>query len=206
MDRITTLIRDAEGRWQWDDSNNTDFPFATTTLNINQQDYALDPTHYRIERVEMKDTAGNWTKLIPIDQADIYNQSLTGFLSSVAIPVYYDKVGNSLFLYPVPSYTQAASLKVYYERGPNYFVSTDTTKTPGFNPLFHRLVALWVAYDYAFINSIAIANSLYGFIRSRGTSLPSGIIRDMEENLQDYYSLRDKDDHLALKTRVVSSR
>lgn len=203
LERVTNLVRDAEGRWQWDDSNDTDFPFATTQLNINQQDYGLDPTHYRIERVELKDQSGNWTKLIPIDQADIYNQSLTGFLSSVAIPVYYDKVGNSLFLYPVPSYTQAASIKVYYERGPSYFISTDTTKTPGFNPLFHKVLALWAAYDYAFINNLAVANSLY---RAGPDGTAVGLIPTMETQLADYYSLRDKDEHLRLQKRFVSSR
>lgn len=203
MERETAIIRNSEGRWQWDDSNDTDFPFATTSLVINQQDYSLDPTHYRIERVELKDEAGSWKKLIPIDQADIYNQSLTGFLSSIAIPSYYDKVGNSLFLYPIPSYSQAASLKVFYERGPSYFLSTDTTKTPGFNPLFHKIIPYWIAYDYAVINDLPITKTLY---QMTGNGDAVGLIPEMENNLKGYYLLRDKDEHLRLQSRVVSSR
>lgn len=194
LDRVTGLIRQAQGRWQWDDSNYSDFPFATTALNEDQQDYELDPTHYRIERMEVKDEAGNWTKLISIDQADIYDQSITDFLSGSGIPQYYDKVGNSVLLYPKPSYTQAASLKAFYERGPDYFTTSDTTKTPGFNPLFHRLIPLWNAYDYAFINDLDVTDRL----RLE--------ITQMEEQLQDYYSLRDVDDHIRLKTRKHNFR
>lgn len=190
QERITGLIRQAQGRWQWDDSNNSDFAIATATLNEDQQDYELDPTHYRIERVEVKDEAGNWTKLVSIDQADVYDQSITNFLSGSGIPQYYDKVGNSVFLYPKPSYTQAASLKVFYERGPDYFETSDTTKTPGFNPLFHRLIPLWCAYDYSFINGLDATDRL----RSE--------INVMEDQLQDYYSLRDKDEHIGLRARV----
>ena len=194
LDREVAVIRDAQGRWQFDDSNNTDFPIATTGLVANQQDYGLDPTHYRIERVEVLDEAGNWTKLTSIDEADIYNQSITDFLSGAGVPQYYDKTANSLFLYPKPNYTQSASLKVFYERGPSYFTSADTTKTPGFNPMFHSLIPLWCAYDYAFVNQLDIADRLRAEIAS------------MEENLISYYSLRDKDEHLGLRARLSNYR
>lgn len=195
FERVTNLIRTAQGRWQQDDSNNTDFPIATATLTANQQDYELDPNeHYRIERVEVKDTSGGWTKLMPIDQVDVYGQALTDFLSGAGIPQYYDKVGNSLFLYPKPSYTQAASLKLYYERGPSYFTVSDTTKPPGFNPLFHRLLSLWAAHDYAFIKQLKV-----------DTNIQSEIAR-MEEQLLEYYSLRDMDDRVRLKARIINYR
>jgi hypothetical protein len=189
LDREVVLIRQADGRWQWDDSNQTDFPFATTSLVLDQQDYSLDATHYRIERVEVKDEEGNWHKLASIDQADIYDQSLTDFLKTSGQPQYYDKIGNSIMLYPKPEYSQVASLKVFYQRGPSYFTTSDTSKTPGFNPLFHRLIPLWCAYDYAFINDMKIAANL----RSE--------ISQAEEQLQEFYALRDKDEHITLTTK-----
>jgi len=195
LEYVTGLIREAQGRWQWDDSNETDFAIATTTLTTDVPDYSLDGTsHFRIERVEVKDTAGSWTKLKSIDQADIYDQSLTDFMSGTGIPQYYDKVGNSLFLYPTPSYTQSASLKLFFERGPSYFETTDTTKTPGFNPLFHRLISLSAAYDYAFINQLPVATSLQGEIAK------------LESQLQEYYTLRDLDEHIQLKARNYNYR
>lgn len=193
-DRVVALIREAEGRWQWDDTNNTDFPIATAALTEAQQDYELDPTHYEVERVEVKDETGAWHKLQPIDQADVYNESVTDFLSTAGVPQYYDKIGRSLFLYPKPSYTQAASLKVWYKRGPSYFTTSDTTKTPGFNTLFHRIVPLYAAYDYAFINQLAVADSLLS---------ATGV---MENDLTDHYARRDRDDRVRLRTRTHNFR
>lgn len=195
LERITALIREAEGRWQWDDSNETDLPVATAALVADQQDYALDGTsHFRIERVEVKDTAGAWTKLIPFDQADIYNEALSSFLSTAGVPQYYDKVGNSLFLYPKPSFSQAASLKLYFERGPDYFASSDTTKQPGFNPLFHRLVALWASYDFMRAE------------RMEGAKEVREEIVLMEQDLNEYYARRDRDEHIRLQARTINMR
>lgn len=194
LDRVVTLIRDAEGRWQWDDSNNTDFPIATTALVADQQDYGLDATHYRIQRIEIMDEDGNWNLISSIDEADVYNQSITDFLKTAGNPKYYDKVGNSIFLYPKPSYSQSASLKVFYERGPSYFTTSDTTKTPGFNPMFHELVALWSAYDYAFINQLKIKADLEKEIAKK------------EDKLIDYYSLRSRDEHIRFSARPRNYR
>lgn len=190
MDRITNLIRAAQGRWQWDDSNDSDFAIAFTDLEAEKADYDQDPTHYRVERYEVKGQDGNWRKLVPIDQADIFNQSLTDFLKTSGTPKYYDLVGNSIFLYPKASYDQEDSFKVYYNRGPSYFASNDTTKKPGFNDLFHKLVPLWAAYDYAFINQMPIQKQLFEQI-----SL-------MEDQLAEYYSLRQIDEHPRLVTRM----
>lgn len=194
LERVTTLIRQSEGRWQWDDSNHTDFPFSTTTLTADQQDYTLDPTHYRIERVEVKDTQGTWTKLVPFDQKDIVGESLTDFQDGTGLPRLYDKVGHSILLYPTPDYTQAASLKVFYQRGPSYFAVDDTTKTPGFNPLFHRLVSMWAAYDFASIADASLAKNIRGEIAL------------MEEDLKEEYSLRDRDEHIRLEARRINFR
>lgn len=189
LDRAVGLIRQSEGRWQWDDSNNTDLPIATTGLVTDQQDYSLDATHYRIERIEVKDTSGNWTKVQPIDKADLFDTSITDFLSGGGTPTYYDKVGNSIFLYPTPSYTQTASLKVFYERGPSYFTTSDTTKAPGINALFHRLIPLWCAYDYAFINQMEIKKDL------------EKEIFKIESELQEYYGHRDRDEKIGLTVK-----
>lgn len=194
LDRTVALIREAEGRWQWDDSNYDDLPSATRSIQEGQSDYELDPSHLRIERFEIKDTNGGWTKLFPFDQADIHSQALTDFLGTPGIPRYYDKAGNSIFLYPAPNYDQAASLKVFYERGPDYFETTDTTKTPGFNPLFHRLIPLWGAYDYALINQLSVAPDL---------RVEIGL---MEEQLKEFYARRDKDEHIRLQARYYNFR
>ncbi len=194
LDRVSSLIMQADGRWQWDDQNQTDLPIATTTLTASQQDYTLAVTHNQIVRAEVKDNASTptWHKLTPIDQADVFDQSLTSFMSTVGLPTYYDKIGNSFFLYPAPSYTQAASLKVWFKRPPSYFLTSDTTKSPGFNSLYHELIPLWVAYNFAVANGKGNANALMEQIQLK------------EDALKEDYALRDKDDRLQLRARPMN--
>ncbi len=194
VNRVVSLIMQADQRWEWEDFNNTDLPIASASLVASQQDYALDVSHLKIERVEVKDAAGAWTKLTPIDQADIYSESLTDFLNTAGVPLYYDKLGNSVFLYPKPSYSQTLSLKVYFQRQPSYFLTTDTTKTAGFNPIYHRLVALMASRDYALVKGLSSVKSL------------SELVIQGEIDIQDSYAMRGKDDHIRLTAKRYSFR
>ncbi len=189
VERVESLCLQADTRWQFDDLNNTDLPIATTGLVTDQQDYSFAVSHLAITRVEALDTNGNWVLLKPFDQNDLYNQSLTDYLKASGMPMFYDKLGSSVFLYPKPSYTQSASLKIWFKRGPSYFVAGDTTKFPGFNALYHDLIPYWIAYDYAVSNGLNNANQLMEAIKQK------------EQALLDDYSLRNKDEHITLRAR-----
>lgn len=193
-ERVVSLIMQSDGRWQWDDSNQTDLPIGTTTITTDQQDYSLAVTDLQITRVELKDTDANWRELIPIDQTDVYDTSLTDLYKTSNVPVYYDKIANSIFLYPKPNYTQAASLKIYFKRPPSLFASTDTTKVPGFNSLYHDLISLIIAHDYAIANGLPNANLLEAEVMKK------------QEALQEDYALRSKDEHLIIAPRRGSFR
>lgn len=153
LDSTVTTIFEADDRWQFDDSNYTDYPIATTDLVNMQKDYPLSVSHLKVIRVEVKDTAGNWTLLKPWDLADT-TQARDEFLNGGGIPLYYDKFADSVFLYPQANYNQAASLRVYYQREPSYFTNTDTDKKPGFPTILHRIVPIKACYDYAVANNL----------------------------------------------------
>jgi len=189
LERVVSLILQSDGRWEFDDSNHTDLPVATTALVSAQQSYGFETSHIEIERVELKDQQGNWRKLQPLDQADVYDQSLTDFLKGGGTPVYYDKIATSIFLYPSPDFSQNASLKINYSRPPVSFLVTDTTEQPGFNSLYHDLIALWVSYEYSFANGISTADK---FLEE--------IIRK-EEALKEAYALRSKDEHIRISAK-----
>ena len=196
LNRVVTLIMNSEGRWQYDDTNNTDFPIGTTNLGVTvgseQQDYTFGVTFLKILRVEVMDNTGAWNKLMPIDQADIYDQSLTDFLKTAGLPRYYDKMANSIFLYPKPlgtAVTATAGLKVWFERPPSYFVTSDTTKVPGFNSLYHRLVALIASRDYASFKGLSNAKVL------------SDLVQQGEDSMSENYTLRNKDEHIGLSSK-----
>ena len=181
--RVASLILQADGRWQWEDDNNSDLPIATTTVTASQQDYSIAVTHLKLLRVELKGNGATYfTKLDPIDTSDgeyIIDNVTTG------PPQFYDIIGNSIFLYPIPNYTQSASLKLYFQRGPAEFTSAEVstgTKKPGFNSLYHDLIPLWVAYDYAVTNGLPSAQ---GFMQE---------IQRKEIQIVQDYSRRNKDD------------
>lgn len=196
-ERIASLIMQTDGRWQWDDANQSGDPSATYTLTTDTQNYAIATTILAINRVEVKDTNGNWKQLLPISQSDLYGTSLTDFMKTSGVPVYYDKVGAQVFLYPKPNYTQANSLKMYFSRPPLLFTSAEVTtgtKVPGFNSLYHDIIPLWVAYDYAMSRGKENAGQLRTEIQIR------------EEAMTLDYAKRDEDDRPVMRMRYHSSR
>lgn len=196
LNRIVNLIMTSDGRWQFDDTNNTDFPIATTNLSTvlgsEQQDYSFDITMLRILRMEVLDNTGAWRKLTPLDQSDVYDTSLSDLLKTPGLPIYYDKQGNSIFLYPKPlatAVTSTSGLKVWFQRPPSYFTTSDTTKVPGFNSMYHRLAALIASRDYALFKQLSVAKAL------------SEKVQQDEDSLVENYTLRNKDEHIKLSVK-----
>lgn len=159
VQNVAVKIWRASGTWQFDDANQTDLPIITTTLVAAQQDYALPATALSIERVEVKDSAGDYQKLTQIDQSEV-GIALTELEATNGMPKYYDIVGNSLFLYPAPaaaSVTTTAGLKVHVTREatafsvPASYTTADTTQ-PGFDEMWHDIICYGIAHDYLDVN------------------------------------------------------
>lgn len=191
LDRVVALILSADGRWQFDDSNYTDFPCSTTTLVDSQQNYTLSgATFLDVTRLEVMDQNGNYNLLEPIDEHDVNNQALSEFYKTPGRPLKYDKRGDSIFLYPKPGagfVTMANGLKVLFQRGPSHFVVGDTTKVPGFNPLFHRILSLGPALDYASKNELTTKIKI---IQPRLDKLEAGLL--------EAYAVRSKDEKVRM--------
>lgn len=145
-----TWIWDAVRDWDFDDSNQTDLPIATTTLVNNQQDYSLPTDAMRIRRVEILDSNGDYYVIDPIDEDDI-EDALSEFKETAGKPVYYRLVGRSIFLYPKPDTTQVtalAGMKLYFDRDIVEINDTATDTEPGFASPFHRILSYGAAFDY----------------------------------------------------------
>lgn len=130
--------------WEYDDSNKTDLPIATANLTHAQQDYEMPSTAQRIERIEVLDSNSNFQLIKPIDKSDV-NMALSEYKETDGMPLVYDLIGRSIFLYPTPSsasVTTAAGLKVYFARDITEFASTASTASPGFATAFHRILSL----------------------------------------------------------------
>ena len=200
LDSIVSDILDSDTRWQWDDTNRTDFPIGQINLVDGQRDYTLDVEHLKILRVEVKDASGNFYPLLPIDNRDLRQRGITPteFMETNGIPQYYDKIANSIMLYPQPeagAVTLTNGLKVGFQRGAEYFTVADTTKVPGFASLYHKLVPLMASYEYA------VANEMIN-----KAQLLQNKITDERAKLKRFMTKRDKDDRGIIRMKNKNAK
>jgi hypothetical protein len=155
--RASSWVRAASGTWEYDDSNWTTLPEATTTLVDDQTDYSLDVTTQEIERVEVKDISGIYKQLKPVDQSQLKGTAIPEFWKTKGVPEYYDVRGFSLYLYPAPDESLVATtegITLYFSRDIKEFGITSTSTEPGFNGDYHRIISFGCAYDYCLSNGI----------------------------------------------------
>lgn len=199
LDRFLFLAMTADGKWQVDDSNNTDLPVAYTDLVSGQRDYSIAASMIMIEKVVIKDSSGNKKIIKPVD----ISQSDSNFLAKnivetpsgdSGIPVAYDKAYNSIILSPIPNYSYTGGLIVHYKRGPNYFTSTDTTKEPGIPSIFHSYIAHYASYLWLVDKDQQRAARIYDLV-----------LRD-EQAITEFYSKRNVDDKIIISGKFTSGR
>jgi len=145
------------GEWNFDDSNQTTLPEATTDLVDAQGDYAIPSTALDIKRVAVKDNEGNWADLSELRFNDI-RDNMDEFYEVDGFPSYWYRNGNSIILKPAPAtadVTLTAGLKVWTDRESVEFTLTATSTEPGFPVAFHRLISYGSAIDFAQANGMS---------------------------------------------------
>ncbi len=201
LEDIAALILEADGRWQWDDTNRTDFPIGLTTLVASQADYQLDSSQIKILGVSVKDVNGNWSKLQHIDADEDISGDRAEFMKTAGKPLFYDDSGASIVLYPAPdngaTVTLASGLKVYAQRTAELFTSAEVTtgtKVAGFASPFHVLLAYKAALPYA------------GQYKPERVSFIQNEITRLEKGLKNFYSHRNKDERQKVTVAPISFR
>lgn len=193
LDHASTILMRADGAWQFEDTNYTTLPIATTNIVSGQRDYTLNKYHLYIDKVLVADSTGNSHIIKQIDVHDnAARESLINDADNTGEPYRYDVFGNTILLDPVPDYNYTAGLKVYVRRSADYFDSTDTTKEPGIPLPYHRYVALGAAYDFARVKGFASTDRL------RQEMLA------IEEDMKSHFANRNKD--RKTKFHVISRR
>ena len=152
----------SDGRWQFEDPNQTDYPRGTFALVEGQQLYSLDTEYLMIEMIEILDKDGfTYRKIKPIDHSQLGDLSPDEYFGITAantptkgFPTYYDKNGRHLRLYPAPAGTDVtltAGLRVTFKRNPKTFtVTTGTgadTREPGLRG-YHEILAYMSSIPY----------------------------------------------------------
>jgi hypothetical protein len=179
---IWTWIHEAYGGWQYDDKNNTsDFPTAKANLVANQVDYSIPTEANTVIGVEILNQGGVWERLQQLTVEQIQDrQAEAEFNKTPAQPRWYRPMGNSIKIYPASNYSQDASIRVMYDRETNSFTPADTTKSPGFDSMFHEAVAIGGAAYFSSYKSIPQMAAL------------QGQWLDYEKRIKEHYSSRYK--------------
>jgi len=148
---VSIAVR-SDGKWQFDDNNYSDYPFAVCDLVANQQDYVFATNFLNITEIEVQNAAGIWYTMTEVDEQEYANDnvSMTQRFIIPSMPYAFNRTANSIFLLPAPNYNKTGGLKVKYQRPPLYFVYTDTTKVPGFSETLHPYLVNYATWKYAF--------------------------------------------------------
>ena len=152
FDDYQTIVTEASGTWQLDDSNHTKYPNMKFNLVSGQQDYNFTEDEQGnqvqdIYRVECKDANGIWQLLTAYDeQSEPESMSARELLSGT--PTRYYKTANGIFLDVTPNYDSTLGIRMFFTRSPSYFLTSDTTKEPGIPNAHHRYLAVKPAYWY----------------------------------------------------------
>lgn len=181
-----------DGRWQFDDTNHSNHPIATRTLTTSQQAYEFDDDFLKVQGVSVQDSAGNWHKLKSIDKNDV-SVDLAEYQSITGIPQEYDKIGDSIFLYPAPNYTQAASLKVHFQRGPTTIASFGSN-SPGIYTPKQIILAYMIALPYC---------QKY---KQERVGLYEKKIMELRKDILDHYAKRAEDEKPGLRITNHSNK
>lgn len=185
--QVWSMIFESYGGWLFMDSNiagttgTGDVPYADQTVTANQPFYVLPTGALAVTGVEIKYTgASSWIPITPMSHEEFLSRGGDATFPTASTPWAYLLQGNILRLLPMPNYTQAASLRVFFDPDIYIFVPSDTTKTPGFAAPFHRMLSVGGALDFGLVRGLPKAMTL------------QALWTDYETRLRRYYANRYK--------------
>lgn len=186
MDEAVAELFKADPNFMWDDTTNENFPIAT--LNLTAVDHFTIPdSSLVVHRIRIKDQNGAWKTLTPKMRREMSDSEL----ASTGTPNSYYKIDNAIFPIPVPNYTYSGGIELEFQRGANHFVSTDTTKKPGFNPQFHSFLSVGAALRYAIANGMNKKITVLAAEKER-----------IKSSMREHYQLRSPDERPKMKLRA----
>lgn len=155
LDDFIAIAIQADGTFQFDDTNHEKYPIIKTDLVSGQRDYTFltdeeGRSVLEILKVAVADQNGIFSELRPVDvEAPRRGSTFFDGQNATGTPLKVEKLGNSFFLDPIPSYNATGGLKAYVNREGSYFTVDDTTKKPGVPGIFHKYFYLKPALDHA---------------------------------------------------------
>lgn len=217
-DRVITAILQSQDDFDFDDASITaSYPIGKRNMVANQQDYkfstalwalmspegaadqasaAISPL--KIKRVEVSYDGGTtWYEAIPIDINEKSTDATQATINSVfsTTQPYYDIQFGAIFLYPIPIVNSTNGIKIWFDRSMTDFTSSDLTtgtKVPGFDTLFHPILAYGPSYEFG----LAV-----------GKDNTDPVKKELEQLMQEmrlHYGSKDRDRNWGLKAEPVT--
>lgn len=195
LNRVHVNILRSQDEWDYDDKNNSDLPILTADLVASQQYYTLPSGILDLKRLEISFDGTNFKRMSPLDinERRLDTANISDFSQTEP---YYDIVsGDTIAIYPVPTANVTSGLKVWISRTPVEFTSaelTTGTKEPGFDSLFHQLLAYGPAIDFCIARNLpqySTLKSAYG---------------EMMSSLMNHYGDKQEDRVLNLSASYIN--
>jgi len=197
--RLLGIIFKADGRADYDDSNHTDYPIITTNIVQGQKDYPLTTDgsgnlvlEYKKAAVLSSATATTYDEIEPFDELEDRDNAIVTGDTNQGVPSRYGLIANGIFFDVAPSYSATNGLKLFVNREQTFFLTTDTTKKPGFAGLYHEYLALRPSAQYAKRN-----------LMSSAPTFESDSLR-MEREVEDFYARRNQDERKIFTPKITN--
>ena len=145
----------------WDDPNWNDLSIGYIDLVSGKAEYSVfkdtnNASITDIHSVSRQDGSGNWTKLT---RSTIHENGEFNEEEDTGDPYTYMYTGGYIMLQNIPSGSVTKGLKFFFSRTQRRFTAFDTIIEPGFNPLFHDILAYHAAMEFAIEKGMNSANS-----------------------------------------------
>lgn len=157
-DRVLSRLHTKSRHGQHDDTNYDNHPFSTFTLNAGQHDYQFlvtedNETITDITAVLIPKQSGS-SEYVSLDRLTLDNSEAAKVMSpdttNTGTPTGYIERNNTVFLNKIPDFSGTG--KLFFKRVASYFTTADTTKEPGFDKDFHRILSLGASKNWLLVN------------------------------------------------------
>lgn len=205
-DDFLNIALTTSGTWQYDDSNQTDYPIIRTNLVSGQRDYTFVTDGdgniildiYRV-RIIPSATATQYIDVVPEDDPSgdysIYGNENVPYSpydnpASTGVPYRYDKLANGIRFNLIPNYSATNGLEIHINREPSYFTYSDTSKKPGCPGILQKYFYLKPAMKYARLNQRNSYETLSAEVLKMEGNDEQGVVGSIAQ----YFGKRAKDE------------
>jgi hypothetical protein len=160
QDRIFTTMLQHDESWKVDDTSNSTVPVVSINLVADQRSYSLSSLTrlMKINRVDISYNNTDFYKATLIknraEGRGLGNDASVDARYSRQDP-YYELSGNLMSIYPRASSGDTGVIRITFTRKFTNFASTDTTKEPGFEEIWHYAIPVYASFEYAVENDLS---------------------------------------------------